>query len=93
MGTGYPDDTPLETEGEARTAATANDVRDMHRMVLPFELQRRFTTATIFGFACILGATWEYAIITSLAALSNGGSGGTTSTTACLRRDRIGCSQ
>ena len=70
------DDQQLDAEGDDRTAATANDVRDMHRMDLPFELHRRFTSATIFGFACILGATWEYAVITSLAALTNGGSGG-----------------
>ena len=70
------EDEQFDPEGDDRTAATANDVRDMHRMDLPFELHRRFTSATIFGFACILGATWEYAIITSLAALTNGGSGG-----------------
>ena len=62
--------------GGHRTHPTSNDVQDMHRMVLPLELHRRFTSLTVFGFACILGATWEYAIVTSLAALTNGGSGG-----------------
>jgi amino acid permease len=62
--------------GHVATSSTSNDVRDMHRMALPFKLHRRFTSLTVFGFACILGATWEYALVTSLAALTNGGSGG-----------------
>lgn len=69
-------DEALETPEGRSASIAANDARDMQRMVLPFDLHRRFTSLTIFGFACILGATWEYALITSLGALTNGGTGG-----------------
>ncbi|KAG9589458.1 putative amino acid permease, partial [Aureobasidium melanogenum] len=52
------------------------DDRDMQRMALPAELRRRFKLASVIGFACISGATWEWALVSSQGGLINGGSGG-----------------
>ncbi|THX46966.1 amino acid transporter [Aureobasidium pullulans] len=42
------------------------DDRDMQRMALSSELRRRFKLASVIGFACISGATWEWALVRSL---------------------------
>lgn len=66
-----------QDDAQAISSTERNDASDMRRMGLPLKLRRRFTSMTVFGFACVLGATWEYALVTTLSGLTNGGSGGT----------------
>ncbi|KAF2772174.1 GABA permease [Teratosphaeria nubilosa] len=52
------------------------DERDMHRMGKLQELKRTFGPWAIIGFASILGCAWEYALITVVWSLPNGGPAG-----------------
>ncbi|CAG5140244.1 uncharacterized protein ALTATR162_LOCUS667 [Alternaria atra] len=55
---------------------THGDERDMERMGKIPELRRQFKFLSIFGFAVILGNTWEYSLIGIGISLFNGGPAG-----------------
>lgn len=52
------------------------DKRDMRRLGRKQEMKRRFRFFSIVGYMVILASTWEAALVTSVFALSNGGTGG-----------------
>ncbi|TKA48065.1 hypothetical protein B0A54_01557 [Friedmanniomyces endolithicus] len=54
----------------------AHDQRDMRRLGKRQELKRRFRFFSIVGFVVVLGLTWEFAIVTSIFSLANGGTAG-----------------
>ncbi|KAG9526441.1 putative amino acid permease, partial [Aureobasidium melanogenum] len=66
----------FQEDGPSTHHESSIDDRDMQRMALPAELRRRFKLASVIGFACISGATWEWALVSSQGGLTNGGSGG-----------------
>ena len=53
------------------------DQRVMVRMGKKQELRREFQFFSIWGYAVILGATWEFALIDGVLSLPNGGTAGT----------------
>ncbi|KAF3037433.1 hypothetical protein E8E11_003723 [Didymella keratinophila] len=55
---------------------TQSDERDMDRMGKLQELRRQFKFLTVFGFAVLLGNTWEYAMLGIGISLYNGGAAG-----------------
>ena len=55
---------------------TQYDQRDMVRMGKKQELRRQFRFFSMWGFAVILGLSWEYALITGVLSLPNGGTAG-----------------
>ena len=57
-------------------AGTQFDQRDMVRMGKVQELKRQFQFFSIWGYAVILGLSWEYALITGVLSLPNGGTAG-----------------
>ncbi|KAF2094578.1 amino acid transporter [Rhizodiscina lignyota] len=69
---GYRDDVPWET-GKYGTEA---DRRDMRRINKRQELRRTFRFFAIFGYAVILGNTWEFALVTGIFSITNGGTAG-----------------
>ncbi|KAI8943864.1 hypothetical protein NX059_001836 [Plenodomus lindquistii] len=56
--------------------ATIDDTRDMHRMGKTQETRRSFRSVTIIGFCMVILSTWEAILVTSVFALSNGGTAG-----------------
>ncbi|KAF2850851.1 amino acid transporter [Plenodomus tracheiphilus IPT5] len=56
--------------------ATSEDTRDMHRMGKTQETRRAFRSVTILGFCMVILSTWEAILVTSVFALSNGGTAG-----------------
>ncbi|KAI4658087.1 uncharacterized protein J4E79_007068 [Alternaria viburni] len=74
-------DSPNSIELANQTAVgekygTHSDESDMDRMGKLQELRRQFKFLTIFGFAVLLGSTWEYALIGIGISLYNGGAAG-----------------
>ncbi|KAF2228709.1 amino acid transporter [Viridothelium virens] len=69
----YRDDVLQET-GKYGTEA---DRRDMRRINKRQELRRTFHFFTIFGYAVILGNTWEFVLVTGIFSITNGGTAGT----------------
>lgn len=56
--------------------ATSEDARDMMRMGKTQETRRSFRSITIIGFCMVILSTWEAILVTSVFALSNGGTAG-----------------
>lgn len=56
--------------------ATAEDKKDMVRMGKTQETRRAFRSVTIIGFCMVILSTWEAILVTSVFALSNGGTAG-----------------
>ncbi|KAK6398017.1 hypothetical protein LTR65_003097 [Meristemomyces frigidus] len=54
-----------------------HDKRDMARMGKRQELRREFQFFSIWGYAVILGCSWEFALIDGVLSLPNGGTAGT----------------
>ncbi|KAF2795955.1 amino acid transporter [Melanomma pulvis-pyrius CBS 109.77] len=61
---------------EKQTSGSQHDEVDMDRMGKLQELRRNFKFMSIFGYAVILGSTWEYALVIIGIPLSNGGTAG-----------------
>lgn len=55
---------------------TAQDGSDMHRMGKLQQLRRNFRLHSIFGYAVVMGCTWEYALVIVSLSLMNGGTAG-----------------
>ncbi|KAF2192179.1 amino acid transporter [Zopfia rhizophila CBS 207.26] len=55
---------------------TVQDGNDMHRMGKLQQLRRDFRLPSIFGYAVILGCTWEFALVIVSLSLMNGGTAG-----------------
>ena len=55
---------------------TRYDQRDMVRMGKRQELRRNFQFFSIFGYAVILGCTWEWGLASGVFSLTNGGTAG-----------------
>ncbi|KAK5130289.1 hypothetical protein LTR08_002249 [Meristemomyces frigidus] len=55
---------------------TTYDQRDMSRLGKRQELRRNFQFFSIFGYAVILGYTWEWALASGVFSLTNGGTAG-----------------
>ncbi|KAF7196869.1 Choline transport protein [Pseudocercospora fuligena] len=66
----------INIDGPPRGMSTALDKRDMWRMGKIQDLRRYFGPWAILGFASILGCAWEYALITVIWSLPNGGPAG-----------------
>ena len=60
----------------AEKLGTRYDIHDMVRMGKKQELRREFQFFSIWGYAVILGLSWEYALITGVLSLPNGGTAG-----------------
>lgn len=60
----------------AAKGATSEDARDMIRMGKKQETRRSFRSVTIIGFCMVILSTWEAILVTSVFALSNGGTAG-----------------
>lgn len=80
IGDGKDDAHTYELEvtpgAEDMKLGTRSDQRDMVRLGKKQELQRQFKFFSMYGYAVILGASWEYAFITFVLSLANGGTGG-----------------
>ena len=59
-----------------KRADVKNDERDMQRMGKKQELLRDFQFWSIWGYAVVLGSSWQYALITGVLSLANGGTAG-----------------
>ncbi|KAF2725431.1 amino acid transporter [Polychaeton citri CBS 116435] len=67
----------LDARGEYDDKQGTNfDIRDMSRMGKKQVLRREFQFFSIWGYAVILGASWEYALISGVLSLPNGGTAG-----------------
>ncbi|KAK4544789.1 hypothetical protein LTR36_004038 [Oleoguttula mirabilis] len=66
------------TEGPAveQRLGTKADRRDMERMGKKPELRRNFQAFSLFGYAVILGCTWEWGLASGVFSLTNGGTAG-----------------
>ncbi|OCK79331.1 amino acid transporter [Lepidopterella palustris CBS 459.81] len=70
-------DHPVGAESvQSEKYGTAYDERDMQRMGKLQQLRRNFRFFSIFGYAVILGNTWEFALVLGAMALTNGGTAG-----------------
>lgn len=63
-------------DAAAAKGATSEDARDMIRMGKKQETRRSFRSVTIIGFCMVILSTWEAILVTSVFALSNGGTAG-----------------
>ncbi|KAK4907131.1 hypothetical protein LTR49_023826 [Elasticomyces elasticus] len=71
-------DTALqESNNEGKPYNPAYDRRDMRRLGRIQEVKRRFRFFSLVGYMVILASTWEFALVTSVFSLSNGGTAGT----------------
>ncbi|KAK5739630.1 hypothetical protein LTR17_005114 [Elasticomyces elasticus] len=66
-----------EVNNEGKPYDPAYDRRDMRRLGRIQEVKRRFRFFSIVGYMVILASTWEFALVTSVFSLSNGGTAGT----------------
>ncbi|KAK5120617.1 hypothetical protein LTR85_005975 [Meristemomyces frigidus] len=65
------------TEGAVeQKLGTKYDQRDMVRMGKRQELRRNFQFFSLFGYAVILGCTWEWGLASGVFSLTNGGTAG-----------------
>ncbi|KAH7067154.1 GABA-specific permease [Paraphoma chrysanthemicola] len=62
--------------GVSEHHGTVHDEMDMDRMGRLQVLRRNFAFLSIFGYAVILGSTWEYSLVIIGIALTNGGTAG-----------------
>ncbi|KAK3624958.1 hypothetical protein LTR56_020689 [Elasticomyces elasticus] len=70
-------DTALqESNNEGKPYNPAYDRRDMRRLGRIQEVKRRFRFFSLVGYMVILASTWEFALVTSVFTLSNGGTAG-----------------
>nr|POF07203.1 choline transport protein [Quercus suber] len=68
---------PTATTGSKDSKnGTGNDRRDMIRMGKRQELRRNFQFFSIWGYAVILGCTWEWGLASGVFSLTNGGTAG-----------------
>ncbi|KAI5777063.1 amino acid/polyamine transporter I [Geopyxis carbonaria] len=67
---------PTEASSISEKYGNAHDEKDMYQMGKLQELRRNFRFMSIFGYAVILGSTWEYALVIIGISLSNGGTAG-----------------
>ncbi|KAK5754893.1 hypothetical protein LTS12_015016 [Elasticomyces elasticus] len=71
-------DTALqESNNEGKPYNPAYDRRDMRRLGRIREVKRRFCFFSFVGYMVIPASTWEFALVTSVFSLSNGGTAGT----------------
>ncbi|PSK55252.1 Choline transport protein [Elsinoe australis] len=61
---------------EAEKMGVEDDRRDMLRMGKKQEMRRTFQFFSIWGYAVILGNTWEFALVTGVLSLTQGGPAG-----------------
>ncbi|KAF2768363.1 amino acid transporter [Teratosphaeria nubilosa] len=75
---GSPTWQPYVTDGETdEKLGTEYDMRAMVRMGKKQELRREFQFLSIWGYAVILGCSWEFALVDGVLSLPNGGTAGT----------------
>lgn len=71
--------TPTVTPGATdEKLGSGYDRRDMVRMGKRQELRRNFQFFSIWGYAVILGCTWEWGLASGVFSLTNGGTAGAT---------------
>ncbi|KAF2717936.1 amino acid transporter [Polychaeton citri CBS 116435] len=68
-------DNPVRPE-HVRSYNPRYDKRDMYRLGKKQELKRRFKYFSIAGYVIVLSNSWEFAIVTSVLSISNGGTAG-----------------
>ena len=73
---GFDNDPDLHQIDEGERYDPTHDKRDMRRLGRKQEMKRRFRFFSIVGYMVILASTWESALVTSVFALNNGGTGG-----------------
>ncbi|PNS17723.1 Choline transport protein [Sphaceloma murrayae] len=61
---------------EPEKMGVEGDRRDMHRMGKKQEMRRTFDFFSIWGYAVILGNTWEFSLVTGVLSLAQGGPAG-----------------
>ncbi|KAK5689387.1 hypothetical protein LTR17_026291, partial [Elasticomyces elasticus] len=66
-----------ELNDEGKPYNPTYDRRDMRRLGRVQEVKRRFRFFSLVGYMVILASTWEFALVTSVFSLSNGGTAGT----------------
>ncbi|KAI0477375.1 putative GABA permease [Xylariaceae sp. FL0804] len=73
-----------QASGHTHDYDPSHDEKDMYRLGKTQELRRRFRYFSIAGYVVVLGGCWEFAIVTSVFNIANGGTAGAIWTTVLV---------